>query len=187
MIYWRLRLFVQSLRRGSPPFMGRHCASNPIQIFFISIFIFLFCGMCRIGYHCYGVYLQACMGFIWSDCLDCVPVFLLISFWFLFVFMAGIWSVCCRVMGMVRHGERQKKKRDYCYYYFSLPCRALGLCAGRNGGGGDFCVRGMCGVRRQACAWGIVYCCLVFGVFCGLLARFLVSAGCLYVFPEKVS
>lgn len=75
--------------------------------------------------------------------------------------------MCCRVMGMVGNGERQKKKRDYCYYYFSLPYRALGLYAGRNGGGGGFlCVghvrcasAGLCVGHcvLLSCLWGVLW------------------------------
>lgn len=101
--------------------------------------------------------------------------------------MAGIWSVCCRVMGVVGNGERQKKKKRLLLllFFFTLPC--VGIVCGEEWGREDFCVWGMCGVRWQACAWGVVYCRPVFGVFCGLLARFLVSVGYLYVFSEKVS
>lgn len=82
-------------------------------------------------------------------------------------------------------GKTEEEKRLLLLlFFFTLPC--VGIVCGEEWGRGDFCVWGMCGVCWQACAWGIVYCRLVFGVFCGLLARFLVPTGCLYVFSEKV-
>lgn len=139
--------------------------------------------MCRIDYCCYWVYLQACMGFIWSDCLDCVPVFLLISFWFLFVLWLVYWSACCRVMGVAGNEERQKK--DYCYYYFSLPYRVLGLCAGRNGGGRIF-VCGACAVCAGRLVRGAL--CIVvlsLGCFVAFSRVFLSRQGIYMSFPRK--
>ena len=52
------------------------------------------------------------MGFIWSDCLDCVPVFLLISFWFLFVLwlVFGVCVLSCSGYGG-DGGKTEEEKR----------------------------------------------------------------------------
>lgn len=101
--------------------------------------------------------------------------------------MAGIWSVCVVVLWVWWGMGKDRRRKEIIVIIIFLYLTVRWDCVrGGMGEGGDFCVWGMCGVRRQACAWGIVYCCLVFGAFCGLLARFLVSIGCLYVFPEKV-
>ena len=107
--------------------------------------------------------------------------FFLVSFCLWLVF-----GVCVVVLwvwwGMGK--DRRRKRLLLLLFFFTLPC--VGIVCGEEWGREDFCVRGICGVCRQACAWGIVYCRPVFGVFCGLLARFLVPIGCLYVFSEKV-
>lgn len=111
----------------------------------------------------------------------------MISFWFLFGLWLVYWSVCVVVLwvwwGMGK--DRRRKRLLLLLFFFTLPC--VGIVCGEEWGREDFCVRGMCGVCWQACAWGIACCRPVFGVFCGPLARFLVPVGSLYVFPEKVS
>lgn len=103
--------------------------------------------------------------FIWSDCLDCVPVFLLISFLFLFVLWLVYWSVCCRVMGVVGNGERQKKEIIVIIIFLCLTVR--GDCVrGGMGEGGFLCAghvrcvsAGLCVGRcvLSSCLWGVLW------------------------------
>lgn len=122
--------------------------------------------------------------FIWSDCLDCVPVFLLISFWFLFVYG---WYLECVLSCYGCGGEwgKTEEEKDYCYYYFSLPYRVSGLCAGRNGGGRIF-VCGACAVCVGRLVRGAL--CVVvlsLGCFVAFLRVFLFRQGVYMSFPRK--
>lgn len=122
--------------------------------------------MCRIGYRCYGVYLQACMGFIWSDCLDCVPVFLLISFWFLFVLwlVFGVCVLSCYGYGG-EWGKKEEKRLLLLLFFFTLPCVGI-VCGEEWGRGGFLCVghvrcasAGLCVGHcvLSPCLWGVLW------------------------------
>ena len=89
---------------------------------------------------------------------------------------------CCGYGG--EWGKKEEKRLLLLLFFFTLPC--VGIVCGEEWGREVFCVWGLCGVCWRACAWGIVCRRLVFGVSCGPLARFLVSAGYLYAFLEKV-
>lgn len=123
--------------------------------------------MCRIGYHCYGVYLQACMGFIWSDCLDCVPVFLLISFWFLFVLwlVFGVCVLSCYGYGGEWGKTEEEKRLLLLLFFFTLPCVGI-VCGEEWGRGGFLCVghvrcasAGLCVGHcvLLSCLWGVLW------------------------------
>lgn len=86
------------------------------------------------------------MGFIWSDCLDCVPVFLLISFWFLFVLwlVFGVCVLSCYGYGGEWGKTEEEKRLLLLLFFFTLPC--VGIVCGEEWGRGGIFVCGACAV-----------------------------------------
>ena len=123
----------------------------------------------------YGFYLECWFGL--HSCFSLNFFFVSFVLWLVLAF------VCVVVLWV---GKGKTEEKEYCYYYFSLSLPCVGIVCGEEWGREVFCVWGLCGVCWRACAWGVVCRRPVFGVSCGLLACFLVSAGCLYVFLEKV-
>lgn len=81
--------------------------------------------------------------------------------------MAGIWSVCCRVMGVAGSEERQKKKKKIIVIIIFLCLTVCRDCVrGGMGEGGFLCaghvrcvLAGLCVGRcvLSSCLWGVLW------------------------------
>ena len=88
--------------------------------------------------------------------------------------MADIWSVCVVVLWVWWGMGKERRKEIIVIIIFLYPYRVLGLCAGRNGGGGIF----VCG----ACAVCVGR--LVRGALCVVV---VLSLGCLVALSRVFS